>query len=346
MTNIYKIAELTGFSPTTVSKVINNYPDVSAKTRKLIQDALKEHNFLPNSIAQSLSTKRTWTFGVFYAQGDQIGFNHPFFGNVLQAFRTRAEELGFSLLFACKNDKMSGNSVVEHLIQKRVDGILLMSTCGIDDDVQQLIDSNIPIVAIDVNDPSLTSIYSDSEQGVELAVNYLYGLGHRQIGYVTGGYHGENWISDIRCAKFIEVCQSLGLYIPEGYIHNGINFEPESGMLAVERFLTLDELPTAICCSSDFQAIGVMKALQKVGIKVPEEVSVIGFDDIPFVEFLHPPLTTIRQDTMSMGTICADLLGEQAASKKKLIERKVVPVSVRERESCTSPRVSTLKVTV
>ena len=334
MANIYEIAKLTGFSPATVSKVINNYPDVSDKTRRLIEKVLAEQNFLPNSIAQSLTSKKTWTFGVVYQAGEQIGFNHPFFGNVLQAFKNKSEELGYSLLFACKNEQMKGSSVVEYLIQKRVDGILLLSTCEVNPEIKRLVDSSIPLVAIDFNNHEVARITSDNRQGVDLSVQYLCDLGHRKIGYISGGNVGENWISDLRREAFINKCKELNIWVDLNYIQQGTSFEVDGGIEAVKKILKMKVPPTAICCVSDLQAIGVIREFEKFGWGVPEDISIIGFDDLSFVEYCKPSLTTIRQDCHQLGSLCAEILKNQIISDKKSVSETIVPVQLIKRDTC------------
>ena len=128
MLTIYDIAKITGFSPTTVSKVINNYPDVSDKTRKKIQKALVELEFQPNAQAQYLATKKTWTIGVVYYEGMGVGLAHSFFSNVIQSLKQRAEEYGYSLLFGSKTERLRNNTFLEYFKYARVDGIVIIST--------------------------------------------------------------------------------------------------------------------------------------------------------------------------------------------------------------------------
>lgn len=334
MLTIYDIAKITGFSPTTVSKVINNYPDVSDKTRKKIKDALAELEFQPNAQAQFLSTKKTWTLGVVYYEGMGIGLAHSFFSNVIQSFKQRAEEYGYSLLFGSKTDRLKNSTFLEYFKYVRVDGIVIISTEEDDKETEEIVKSDFPSVIIDMRSKNAATVSSNNESGCKAAIDYLYKLGHRKIAHITGGYNGKVWSSNIRCKFYQLEMEKLGLDIPDGYIVDGVNFDFSGGYEAMRRILKLKDRPTAVFASGDKMALGAIAAIRDAGMDVPKDFSIIGFDDIELARYVTPGLTTVRQKSDKLGEAAADLLVQQINEKKKSIENIIIPVEFIERDSC------------
>ena len=334
MLTIYDIAKITGFSPTTVSKVINNYPDVSDKTRKKIQKALVELEFQPNAQAQYLATKKTWTIGVVYYEGMGVGLAHSFFSNVIQSLKQRAEEYGYSLLFGSKTERLRNNTFLEYFKYARVDGIVIISTDEGDKETEEIVNSDFPSVIIDIKNKNAATVSSDNESGCKLAVDYLYELGHRKIAHISGGYGDVNWPSKTRSRYYEAAMNNLGLDVPEGYIADGINFDYSGGYTAMQNLLKLQDRPTAVFAAGDKLALGAIAAIRDAGMDVPKDFSVIGFDDIELARYVTPGLTTIRQNSKELGSAAADLLVEQINEKKKSTENKVIPVELVKRDSC------------
>jgi DNA-binding LacI/PurR family transcriptional regulator len=334
MSTIYEIAKIAGVSPTTVSKVINNYPDVSDKTRAKIQKILNEENFLPNAQAQFLSTKRTWTFGIVYFEDLGVGLNHPFFSGVIEAFKKQADKHGYSLLFGSKNDRLKNDTFLEYFKYRCVDGIAIICTDPNDKETLELIESDFPIVVIDMFNKNTATVTSDSLEGCKLAVNYLYNLGHRRIAHISGASNSDNWPSTIRKKGYIKAMEKLNLKILDGYIADGINFDVTGGYSAMKELLKLKERPTAVFAACDKIAIGAINAVKEAGLSVPEDISIMGFDDIEIAKYITPRLTTIRQNCDEIGKTAVDLLVEQINQKAKLRINKIIPVELMERDSC------------
>ena len=272
MSTIYEIAKIAGVSPTTVSKVINNYPDVSDKTRAKIKKILDEENFLPNSQAQFLSTKKTWTLGIVYFEDLGVGLNHPFFSGVIEAFKRQSDKYGYSLLFGSKNDRLKNDTFLEYFKYRCVDGIAIICTDPNDKETLELIESDFPIVVIDMFNKNTSTVTSDNVQGCSLALNYLYKLGHRKIAHIQGVAQADNWPSSIRKKTYIEVMKKLNLDIPEGYIVDGVNFDVSGGYDAMKELLSLKDRPTAVFASGDKLAIGAVDAIKDAGLRVPEDI--------------------------------------------------------------------------
>jgi LacI family transcriptional regulator len=334
MSTIYEIAKIAGVSPTTVSKVINNYPDVSDKTRARIKKILEEENFLPNSQAQFLSTKRTWTLGIVYFENLGVGLSHPFFSGVIEGVKRQADKHGYSLLFGSKNDRLKNDTFLEYFKYRCVDGIAIICTDPSDKETLELIDSDFPIVVIDMFNKNTSTVTSDSLEGCKLAVNYLYDLGHRKIAHISGATHLDNWPSTIRKKGYIKAMEKLNLKILDGYIADGINFDVNGGYSAMKELLALKERPTAVFAACDKIAIGAINAVKEAGLNVPDDISIIGFDDIEIAIYITPKLTTIRQNCGEIGRTAVDLLVEQINQKAKLRINKIIPVELMQRDSC------------
>ena len=334
MSTIYEIAKLAGVSPTTVSKVINNYPDVSDKTRARIQKILDEENFLPNAQAQFLSTKKTWTFGIVYFENLGVGLNHPFFSGVIEAFKKQSDKHGYSLLFGSKNDRLKNDTFLEYFKYRGVDGVAIICTDPRDKETLELIESDFPIVVIDMFNTNTSTVTSDNVEGCNLAIKYLYDLGHRKIAHISGANYLDNWPSAIREECYIKMMNKLNLDILDGYIANGINFDVSGGYTAMKELLKLKERPTAVFAACDKIAIGAINAANEAGLSIPDDISIIGFDDIEIARYITPKLTTIRQKCDEIGEAAVDLLVKQIKQKEKLKINKIIPVELMVRDSC------------
>lgn len=334
MSTIYEIAKKAGVSPTTVSKVINNYSDVSDKTRNKIKKILEEENFYPNSQAQTLITKKTWTLGIVYYENLGFGLNHPFFGNVIESFKKQADKYGYSLLFGSKNNRLGNNTFLEYFKHKNVDGIAVICADDNDKETLEMIDSDFPIVIVDRDSKTTSSVGSNHYEGGKMAMKYLYELGHTKIAHIPGTDDGYNWPSDERKRAYEEAMKEFGLEVKNGYIAPSGHYAVEGGYNSMKGLLELEERPTAVFVASDKMSIGAIDAVKDAGLNVPDDISIIGFDDIEVAQYLTPRLTTLKQDGEQIGKMAIDLLVKQIDNKTKIKDSKSVPVKLIERESC------------
>ena len=332
MGTIYDLAKITGFSITTVSKALNNYKDVSEKTRAKILQAAAEMDYLPNAHAQSLSTKKSWAIGVMFSEANEVGMKHPFFNGIIESFRHATEEHGYDLIFASRNLRNRDMSYLEHFKHRAVDGIVVICSDRMDEQVQELMQSDIPIVVVDMDSANCSVVYSDNTEGARMAVNYLYELGHRHIAHIAGDSSIDAGAARVKGYEL--AMQTLDLPIQPGYLVNAGFFSVEEGKQAMEKLLQLESPPTAVFVAGDQMAIGAIEAVHEHGLRVPEDISIIGYDDIEMIKYITPKLTTIRQDTDEIGEAAAELLIEQMTAKERRTERRVIPVTLIERASC------------
>lgn len=332
MGTIYDLAKKTGFSITTVSKALNNYKDVSEKTRAKILKAAAEMDYLPNAHAQSLSTKKSWAIGVMFSEANEVGMKHPFFNGIIESFRHATEEHGYDLIFASRNLRNRDMSYLEHFKHRAVDGIVVICSDRMDEQVQELMQSDIPIVVVDMDSANCSVVYSDNTEGARLAVNYLHELGHRHIAHIAGDSSIDAGAARVKGYEL--AMKELDLPIQPGYLVNAGFFSVEEGKQAMEKLLQLESPPTAVFVAGDQMAIGAIEAVHEHGLRVPEDISIIGYDDIEMIKYITPKLTTIRQDTDEIGEAAAELLIEQMTAKERRTERRVIPVRLIERASC------------
>lgn len=335
MTTIYDIAKRTGYSPTTVSKAFNNYSDVREKTRQEILRTAQEMGYLPNAHARTLTTKKSWTIGVLFVESTGAGIRHPFFSAVIESFKQVAVAKGYALMFISKDVGGKRSGYLENCRIRGVDGVVVFLSDYEDPYFRELLESNIPTVVLDFNTALSHTVCSDNMNGAMQAVEYLISLGHRRIAHISGGentYPGKQRELGYRAAM-----EQHGLEVPEGYITEGAFFSLENGYGATQRLLELPQRPTAIFASGDLLALGAVMAAKDLGLSVPGDVSVMGYDDIELAGYVTPALTTVRQNTELLGTRAAELLLASMNDHHTVQEALVLPVEIIVRNSCAAP---------
>ncbi|AST89860.1 MULTISPECIES: LacI family DNA-binding transcriptional regulator [Sutcliffiella] len=332
MATIYDIAKKTGYSISTVSKVLNNRSDVGEKTKKIINQAVEELGYFPSSSARTLSTKKSWTIGVVFVEDSGIGMEHPFFNAVIESFKKNAEKEGYDLLFASSKIGKESKPYLDHFMYRGVDGVVVVCSTLNTPDIEKLMESDIPSVVIDLDTRGVSVVFSDNLHGSELAVGYLYSLGHRKIAHIAGSE--ELYVGVQRLKGFTQAMEKHGLSVPKGYVVDGGYFTYDGGKKAMEKLIKQKDRPTAVYVAGDLMAIAAIDAIKENGLNVPEDISIIGFDDIQMARYITPALTTIRQDTKLIGKTAANMLIDQMNNKKKQFMSVKIPVSLVQRDSC------------
>ncbi|WHY18565.1 LacI family DNA-binding transcriptional regulator [Paenibacillus sp. G2S3] len=309
--NIHDVAKRSGLSVVTVSRVLNNSPSVREGNRRKVLSAMEELNYQPNSAARSLVRGKTGVIGMSITN-----FNDSFYDRVIRVVNRKLAEQGYFLALSIAENEDEG---VNFLFQKdRVDGIILLSPIEEKEYVEELKRKNIPFVLLDnqLQHEDVPSVVVDNYQGGYEATKHLIGLGHTQIAYI-GGPSVFLSVAE-RKRGYVQALDEAGL-TPFGTEYCG--FTVSSGYEVAKRWIREDKLPTAIFSGDDFIALGVVQALREEGILVPQDISVVGFDDQQFVDEFYPRLTTVRQPEAQMGSIGVDLL-------MKLINGEVMPAAI------------------
>lgn len=294
--SIYDIAKLAGVSPSTVSRALEDHPRIGAETRRRIQELAREMNYVPSTVARSLAANKTWTIGIVLAT-----ISDPFMGRVVEGVEQVAIESGFNVFISTsQNDRQREIEVMQVLQQRRVDGIIVM-TSHLSDHYPRLFDhSNVPIVVINEQRPekSMHFVAVDDLRGAQLAVEYLIALGHCRIGYI--GVANRPASHQCRLKGYQNALTAAGIALdPALIITSSIEDHTECGEAGLEPLLGAGA--TAVFCYNDSTAIGLLTASYKYGLVVTDDLSIIGFDDIDMASYTLPPLTTIRQPRFDLG---------------------------------------------
>jgi LacI family transcriptional regulator len=326
MVDIRDIARLAGVSTATVSKVLNNYTEVSDATKTRILKIVEEVGYIPNSSARALSTKRTWLIGIVYSEHLHIGLEHNYFSGVLEAFKTEVESLGYDIVF------ISGKDIgyLKRCQVRNVDGVFVVTADMTDKGLTELFDSKIKCVTTDVPYKSIPLVYSDNRQGSQLAVRHLTDLGHRRIAHITGPL--TTMAGQERLEGFRAGMNEAGIEVDETLIVEAPEYDSNSGYTCMKRLLELPSPPTAVYVACDLSALGVMYAINEYGLKVGDDISIVGFDDIELASHTHPALTTIKQDRKVIGKTLAQLL-HKSINNEKVEERMIIKTKLVERQT-------------
>ena len=338
--NIHELARLSGVSVGTVSRALNGYADVSAQTRERIMRIAEELDYTPAAAARTLVTQRSHVVGVFLETGEgHPDLQHPFFHEVLGGLKQFAGSAGYDLLMFAS--ERPGNGYGTHSYLKRcrhhnVDGAILMGLDADDPEVRRLVRSDVATVGVDleVEGPLTTSVESDNEAGSAAAVRHLHELGHRRIAHITGLLDKRPGAERLR--GYRHELQRLGVTPRDEYVGYG-DFYVDSGSDAMRKLLALDEPPTAVVVAADMTALGAIRAANEAGLEVPRDLSVVGFDDIQLAEYLHPPLTTLRQQKFALGVEAGRALIRHIEGEDDVPASVTLPVELIVRASTAAP---------
>ena len=334
---IKDIAKAAGVSHSTVSRALQGSSLISEETTRHIQETAQKLGYLPSAAARSLKTNRSQALGVIVSNIDD-----PYFSEILQGVEEVAQGNNYSLFMAAsQQDPERESAIVQAMRQHRVDGVIICSTTFSDEQSRHFSKYDIPIVVVNnqAAEDYRYSIYHDDVDGSRQLTRHLIELGHRRIAYLGNSRSGRTTLD--RLAGFRLEMESNGLPVPANSIHEIPGSEPEKAAAAVDYFLGLPEPPTALVCFNDMMAIGILKDLQKRGIRVPQEISITGFDNIVFSNYTNPPLTTFDQPKRFIGQKAAELILSllDSTTKSQMPEQKIQILKgiLLVRESTSSP---------
>ncbi len=322
MVSIKDISIRCGVSVATVSKALNDHSDISEATKENIRRAAREMGYFPNSSARALKTNRTYNLGVLFVDEAQSGLTHEYFAKVLESFKVEAERKGYDITFINKHMGHKKMSYYEHSKYRGVDGVVIACIDFTDPDVIELINGELPVVTIDHVFDNRTAIVSDNIKGMKDLISYIYDMGHRKIAYIHGA---DSSVTRNRVGSFHKTLGELGIKVPDEYVKCGIYHDPDTTAKLTKDLLELKDRPTCIIFPDDFSCIGGINAIKEEGLRVPEDISVAGYDGILLSQVLEPKLTTLQQNTKLMGKSAAEkLIALIENPKESIIERVVV----------------------
>lgn len=307
---IRDIARMTELSIATVSRVLNDKPDVSEQARQKVLDIIREHNYNPNSIARGLALSRTDSIGLILPD-----ITNPFFPEMARGVESKAKDLGYSVILAdIKNDNSALIDTVNFLRTKQVDGIIIVQwSNAFSAELDQIVkESELPIVAID-REQGTSYVNFDNYASGCMAVSCLLEHGHRKIAHITGDLRTLS--AQKRLEGYRDCLAEQGISINDAWIVEG-DYTLEGGCRAMKRLLALEDRPSAVFAANDMEAIGAFDAISFAGLSVPEDISVIGHDDISFASIVRPKLTTVSVPRYELGVACVEALHTMLDKKK------------------------------
>jgi LacI family transcriptional regulator len=330
MPTIHDVAKLAGVAPITVSRVINNTGYLSQETKERVEAAIAQLGYVPNTLARSLRSKRTNTLALVITD-----ITNPFWTTVARGVEDKASDSGFTVFF-CNTDEseVEEKKYVQALLQKQVDGILLVPAHNTPDSVEYIKRNGTQVVILDRRIPGIQAdiVRSDSIHGSYILTQLLIENGHRRIA-ILGGPKGISTADD-RMEGYYKALYDAGITEqPQGYVLCG-SYTHESGYEMALQAIDLDPRPTAFVAANNFIANGAMRALADAGIQVPDEIALVGFDDIPSALNAVPFMTVASQPAYEMGQKATEiLLSRLNGIEKDSYQEVVLPVSLIKRQS-------------
>lgn len=323
------VAKLAHVSRTTVSFILNNVPGVSisAATRKRVLDAAKKLDYSPNVAGKKLVSGKSYTIGLVLCQSPEQIFTDAFLPQVILGVEQAAMQQGFHVLLKPVDPNDAGG-YARLITENHVDGIFLSGPRQDDTALMNLHRQNVPIMLMgQLPDTDIPFVDIDATAGAELAVGHLVGCGHQRIGMITNAPL-DYTSAQQRRAGYLKALKGAALPFDKTLIREG-NYTPASGYEAMQALLQDSPRPTAVFVASDVVAMGAILAIKEAGLRIPQDIAVVGFDDIPLAEFFDPPLTTVRLPAFGLGWAGGERLirliqGEGLHDASLLLESKLI----------------------
>lgn len=308
MVTIYDVAAAAGFSPATVSKAFNSYPGISKKTVDKIMNIAKQMGYMPNITARSLITKKSWLVGMLFSEELSTGIKHPHFSEIFSSAQIQLGKAGYDVVFI--NNSLGGEDIsyLEHCHYRGVDGVFMAASSQFNQAVRCIVESPLKMVSVEMLYPERYSVLSENYNGAMTAMEYLYSLGHRKIAHIAAPQN--SLAGPERYQAYCDFLTSKNIPVNQKLIVEATEFTAQAGYAAALQLLhnAKGEF-TAVFAAYDDLACAATTCFAADGIGVPEDVSIIGFDDLSFSEMAG--MTTIRQNREEIGCLASDILTAQ-----------------------------------
>jgi LacI family transcriptional regulator len=329
MTTVKDVARRAGVSTATVSHVINETRFVSAELRARVHQAMEELDYRPNAIARSLRRRETQNIGMVVPD-----IAYPFLAEVAKGVEDMGFELGYTAVLCESSGSLEKEAACISLLrEKQVDGIVFIAAGESYNHVQRLIEQGVPVVVCDRELPGVEAdtVIADNVGSGRQATEHLIRLGHRRIGCIAGPR--ELCISNRRGDGYKRALKEHGIPVDKDLIVRG-DFRCRGGYEAMRELLALDERPTAVFACNDLMAMGAICAASKGRMRIPEDIAIVGCDDIALAAFTNPSLTTVAQPKHEMGAAAVDMLVGRIADRNKSPTKRALPTELVIRDSC------------
>jgi LacI family transcriptional regulator len=338
---IVEIAKQSGVSRSTVSRVINDDPNVKAQTRQRVRSVMQKLNYQPNAAARGLATGKTRILGLVIPMGITVLFSDPYFSLVIQGISAACNQHNYSTMLWLAEPEYERRTIQQIVSGGMIDGLIIASARTDDALIEAVRMRNLPFVLIGRhpvhNDLSFVDV--DNRVSARAAVMHLLRLGYKRVATIAGPLTMIGGLD--RLAGYQDALASRGLVSDPWLIVEG-DFTDEGGYHAMRKLLELprEDSPDAVFCASDTMALGAIRALREAGKKIPDNVALVGYDDLPFAVHSVPPLTTVRQPIHRAGFVAAETLMDMIEENDASPRRVILPTELVIRESCGARRAS------
>lgn len=330
---IKDVARQAGVNPSTVSRVIADNPRISAKTKEKVLKVMEEMDFHPNAIARSLASRSTKTIGAIMPHSTEQFFVNPFFTEVMRGIGVSALKRGYNVLFSTGSNSEEEYRATSRLVnEKRVDGLILLTSRTEDKTIETLRKNRFPFVVVGkpFNMEDVNWVDNDNQEAGYQATEHLIELGHKRIGFIGGEFtyvfmgerfKGYKKALDSYGIKFSKELLSLGEFVEEG------------GYNASKKLIEQKNRPTAIVVADDLMAFGAMRAIKAQGLSIPDDISIIGFNDTPLASYVDPPLSSMQIFVYDLGYNASETLINQLEEPDGNKKHIIIPTSLKVRRS-------------
>ncbi len=326
-----EVAKKAGVSFITVSRVINDKGNVKTETKKRVLKIIEKLGYYPNSLGRGLNMNRTFSIGIVIPFTSHI-FRTPYYVELLSGVEKACAEKSYNILLYPKQEETEVIDYKRLFFERKADGLIVIAPELKDEQIKVIDEKKIPCVVVDGRQSGKNIIFIDSnnQKGSYIAVEFLIKNGHRKIGFISGWTFVRNGRD--RYVGYKKALQKYNIKIKEEYIFSG-DFTELSGYLNMQKMLSLPDIPTAVFAANDLMAIGAMRAIKEKKLRIPDDISIIGFDDIQILNYISPFLTTIKQFPFDMGYTSAKSLIDRIDNSSSLLRSKIFNVELMIRES-------------
>jgi LacI family transcriptional regulator len=333
-----KVGKLAGVSRSTVSRVVNGHPNVRDEVRERVWQVIRETGYQPHAAARSLVTRRTRILGAIIPETVTTLFVDPFFPLLLRGITETCNAHNYHLMLSLLNGPPRQDELYRRLVHSgHLDGVLVASARMDDPLSPQLLHDDVPFILVGRHSDSRVGYVDvDNVAAARMAVEHLIRLGHKRIATITGPLSMAS--GEDRLVGYRQALEAHRIPVEDELIVEG-DFTEDSGAVGMQRLLPAS--PSALFAASDSMAVGAMKALREADLRIPEDVALVGFDDVPIASAIEPALTTVRQPIERLGSMAADLLlnlVEDPSDTEAPAHRLILPAKLIVRDSCGAMR--------
>ena len=329
---IKEVAKLAGVSPSTVSRVISDSSRISDETKKVVRKAMGELGYHPNAIARSLVNRSTNTIGIVMPQSPQSALLNPFFPQALSGITAAAHEADYCILLSTgSSEEEQEKSIKDIIMGGRVDGVILMYSSADNGTLEIIKEMKMPAIIIGkpIDTEGILYVDNDNVDASYRVTKRLLEKGHKKVAFMSGSFRYV--VSLDRLDGYRNALMHSGLELDRNYITEG-EFLKDSGYENMKKLLELKEIPTALVVTDDVMAFGAIDAIKHAGLRIPEDIEIVSFNNVPIAEFCNPSLTSVDIDAYSLGYESSKLIIEKIKGKAEK-DKVIVPTHIVYRDS-------------